>query len=314
MSCLTFNQLQKRTTEPAQVKTAIDNFEKCIADVKNKIDDIINESKTTCIEPQGNERRRRNNSSHDHQVAALEVCDNIVNYASDRFKFKDYLVAASLFSPNALENTVTNFFRCVSKNHATAWFPSLADAADITIPLKKPFIHSSAQPVWWDEECTHIFGKRKEALVANKIPIPNDLIEQLLDNFAPLSASTPPIVSSNFTPHQQTFMEKPFNFEELEWCLEELKKSQKKSWNGMIGIQQRAGARPELKLSRKTESSGIAAVYVMRKAFVVGRAAFVLRRQRSLRRLMYFQRASIYNALDAEYLKQNWVQWRCFLV
>ncbi|CAH1983768.1 unnamed protein product [Acanthoscelides obtectus] len=29
----------------------------------------------------------------------------------------------------------------------------------------------------------------------------------------------------------------------------------------MIGIQQRAGARPELKLSRKTESSGIAAVY-----------------------------------------------------
>ncbi|CAH1960098.1 unnamed protein product [Acanthoscelides obtectus] len=94
-----FNQLQKRKTEPAQVKTAIDNFEKCIVDVTNKIDDIINEAKSICTEPQGNKRRRRNNSSHDHRVAALEVCENIVNSANDRFQFKDHLVAASLFFP-----------------------------------------------------------------------------------------------------------------------------------------------------------------------------------------------------------------------
>ncbi|CAH2010879.1 unnamed protein product [Acanthoscelides obtectus] len=49
-----FNQLQKRKTELAQVKTAIDNFEKCIVDVRNKIDDIINEAKSICTEPQGN--------------------------------------------------------------------------------------------------------------------------------------------------------------------------------------------------------------------------------------------------------------------
>ncbi|CAH1967329.1 unnamed protein product [Acanthoscelides obtectus] len=71
-----FNQLQKRKTDPAQVKTAIDNFGKCIVDVRNKIDDIINEAKSICTEPQGNKRRRRNNSSHDHRVAALEVCEN----------------------------------------------------------------------------------------------------------------------------------------------------------------------------------------------------------------------------------------------
>ncbi|CAH2011004.1 unnamed protein product [Acanthoscelides obtectus] len=51
-----FNQLQKRKTEPAQVKTAIDNFEKCIVDVRNKIDDIINEAKSICTEAQGNKR------------------------------------------------------------------------------------------------------------------------------------------------------------------------------------------------------------------------------------------------------------------
>ncbi|CAH2001124.1 unnamed protein product [Acanthoscelides obtectus] len=66
----------KRKTESAQVKIAIDNFEKCIVDVRNNIDDIINEAKSICTEPQGNKRRRRNNSSHDHPVAALEVCDN----------------------------------------------------------------------------------------------------------------------------------------------------------------------------------------------------------------------------------------------
>ncbi|CAH2016296.1 unnamed protein product [Acanthoscelides obtectus] len=94
-----FRYLQKRKTEPAQVKTAIDNFDNCIVDDRNKIDDIINEAKSICTEPQGNKRRRRNNSSHDHRVAALEVCDNIVNSANDRFQFKDHLVVASLFFP-----------------------------------------------------------------------------------------------------------------------------------------------------------------------------------------------------------------------
>ncbi|CAH1960647.1 unnamed protein product [Acanthoscelides obtectus] len=104
-----FNQLQKRKTEPAQVKTAIDNFEKCIVDVRNRIDDIINEAKSICTEPQGNKRSRRNNSSHDHRAAALEVCDNIVNSVNDRFQFKDHLVAASLFLPEHFEEHCGKF-------------------------------------------------------------------------------------------------------------------------------------------------------------------------------------------------------------
>ncbi|CAH2005532.1 unnamed protein product [Acanthoscelides obtectus] len=80
-----FNQLQKRKIEPSQVKTAIDNFEKCFVDVRNKIDDIINEAKSICTEPQGNKGRRRNNSSHGHRVAALEVCDNIISITQRSF-------------------------------------------------------------------------------------------------------------------------------------------------------------------------------------------------------------------------------------
>ncbi|CAH1974348.1 unnamed protein product [Acanthoscelides obtectus] len=97
-----FNQLQKRKTEPAQVKTAIDNFEKYIVDVRNKIDGIINEAKTICTEPQGNKRRRRNNRSHDHRVAALEVCDNIIS-------IQRLFGSRIPFSPNTLENTVVRF-------------------------------------------------------------------------------------------------------------------------------------------------------------------------------------------------------------
>ncbi|CAH2010864.1 unnamed protein product [Acanthoscelides obtectus] len=80
---------KEEKTEPAQVKTAIDNFEKCIVDVRNKIDGIINGAKSICTEPQGNKRRRRNNSSHGHRVAALEVCGNIVDSANDRLNVHD---------------------------------------------------------------------------------------------------------------------------------------------------------------------------------------------------------------------------------
>ncbi|CAH1975482.1 unnamed protein product [Acanthoscelides obtectus] len=110
----TVTKNRREETEPAQVKTGIDNFAKYKE--RNKIGDIINEAKSICTEPQGNKRRRRNNSSHDHRVAALEVCDNIVNSANDRFQFKDHTVAASLFSPNTLENTVDlSFFKYLTE-------------------------------------------------------------------------------------------------------------------------------------------------------------------------------------------------------
>ncbi|CAH1982718.1 unnamed protein product [Acanthoscelides obtectus] len=114
-----FNQLQKRKTEPAQVKTAIDNFEKCIVDVRNKIDDIINEAKSICTEHQGNKGRRRNNSSQDHRVAALEVCDNIVNSANE-ISIERSFGSRIPFSPNTLENTVVSFLMTSWK--LPAWF------------------------------------------------------------------------------------------------------------------------------------------------------------------------------------------------
>ncbi|CAH2015456.1 unnamed protein product [Acanthoscelides obtectus] len=140
-----FNQFQKRKTEPEQVKTAIDNFENCIVEVRNKIDDIINEAKSICTEPQGNKRRRRKNSSHDHRVAALEVCDNIVNSANDRFQFKDHLVAASLFFPEHFGEycgTVSvgaNESIILAESSTSAISDTLApsSAKEITTPAKK---------------------------------------------------------------------------------------------------------------------------------------------------------------------------------
>ncbi|CAH1976652.1 unnamed protein product [Acanthoscelides obtectus] len=70
----------------------IQQYNDTVTKNRNKIDDIINEAKRICTEPQGNKRRRRNNSSHDHRVAALEVYDNVIS-------IKNHLVAASLIFP-----------------------------------------------------------------------------------------------------------------------------------------------------------------------------------------------------------------------
>nr|CAH7743648.1 unnamed protein product [Callosobruchus chinensis] len=40
----------------------------------------------------------------------------------------------------------------------------ISDAANNSMPLKKPFICNSPQPVWWDEECSNFFQLRKRAL------------------------------------------------------------------------------------------------------------------------------------------------------
>ncbi|CAH1987682.1 unnamed protein product [Acanthoscelides obtectus] len=95
MSCLTSTSCSTscRREKPSQrkFKRLSIILKKGIVDVRNKIDDIINEAKSIYTEPQGNKTRRRNNSSHDHRVAALEVCDNIISI--------HHLVAASLFFP-----------------------------------------------------------------------------------------------------------------------------------------------------------------------------------------------------------------------
>ncbi|CAH1983192.1 unnamed protein product [Acanthoscelides obtectus] len=62
----------------------------------------INEAKSICTGPQGNKRRRRNNSSHDHRVGVLEVCDNIISIQRS-------FGSRILFFPNTLENTVGIF-------------------------------------------------------------------------------------------------------------------------------------------------------------------------------------------------------------
>jgi hypothetical protein len=104
-----FNQLQKRTSDPTEVKTAVDNFEQNITQIRNIIDKIIDEASDICAEPQPRKRKRTNNSRFDQRVAALEVCDTIVTCAKDRFVFKDHLVAASLFFSDHFGHYCTQF-------------------------------------------------------------------------------------------------------------------------------------------------------------------------------------------------------------
>nr|CAH7759049.1 unnamed protein product [Callosobruchus chinensis] len=45
----------------------------------------------------------------------------------------------------------------------------ISDAANNSLPLNKPFICNSPQPVWWDEECSNFFQLRKRALIRYRL-------------------------------------------------------------------------------------------------------------------------------------------------
>lgn len=92
-----FNQLQKRKTDPTEVKHNLNKFEESIVHIRNTIDEIVNEGLNMVCSELSSKRKRPGNSRLDNRVAALEVCDNITNSIQDRFIFKDHLIAASLF-------------------------------------------------------------------------------------------------------------------------------------------------------------------------------------------------------------------------
>nr|CAI5864570.1 unnamed protein product [Callosobruchus analis] len=108
-----FNELQKRKIDPVEINQKIQSFEQNIMTIRNSIDEIINEatdiiSSLDC-EPMPSKRRRNNDSQFDHRIAALEVCDTIINCAKDRFGFKNHLLAASLLYSDQFANYINCF-------------------------------------------------------------------------------------------------------------------------------------------------------------------------------------------------------------
>lgn len=106
-----FNELQKRQTDPLEISKKIAVFEQNIVSVRNSLDAIINEASNLCQshEPLPAKRSRRNDSGFDHRIAAIEVCDVIINCAKDRFDFKNHLSTASLFYSDQFGLYCANF-------------------------------------------------------------------------------------------------------------------------------------------------------------------------------------------------------------
>lgn len=104
-----FNQLQKRKTDPLEISQNITIFEQNIISIRNSIDKITNEASDLCNDPQPDKRKRKNDSKFDHRIAALEVCDIIINCAKDRFEFKGHQLAASLFFSEQFAEYCGNF-------------------------------------------------------------------------------------------------------------------------------------------------------------------------------------------------------------
>lgn len=108
-----FNELQKRKIDPVEINQKIQVFEQSIMTVRNSMEEIINEARNIIssldCEAMPSKRKRNNDSPFDHRIAALEVCDIIINCAKDRFDYKNHLLAASLLYSDQFANYINCF-------------------------------------------------------------------------------------------------------------------------------------------------------------------------------------------------------------
>lgn len=108
-----FNELQKRKIDPVEINQKIQVFEQSIMTVRNSIEEIVSEAKNIIssidCEEMPSKRKRNNDSQFDHRIAALEVCDIIINCAKDRFDYKNHLLAASLLYSDQFANYINCF-------------------------------------------------------------------------------------------------------------------------------------------------------------------------------------------------------------
>lgn len=91
-----YNQIQSRNKDSIQLQSDLQNFEKCVRNVRNDTDAI----QRNIEENFHSTKRRRRNEEDDVQrsVYAKEVCDVIVSQMKDRFSYRGHLQAAELFN------------------------------------------------------------------------------------------------------------------------------------------------------------------------------------------------------------------------
>lgn len=92
----------------------------------------------------------------------LNILPNKINPSS---KWKDRLADWSVFHTK-LESQFANISPDNNDNakNFTVLTDAISNAANETMPLRKPFIPARARPIWWDDECTNMVNSRKDAL------------------------------------------------------------------------------------------------------------------------------------------------------
>lgn len=104
-----FNELQKRQTDPVEINKKIEIFEQNVMSIRNAIPELVSQASSLCTESFPSRRNRKNDSKLDHRIAAIEICDVILNCAKDRFEFKNHLSAAALFYSDKFQEYCVTF-------------------------------------------------------------------------------------------------------------------------------------------------------------------------------------------------------------
>lgn len=91
-----YAQMQKRDTDPVQISSNVEQFQKALACVRSSLDYEIDNA-----DPKPRNKRMKSTSEPiNKQIVAKEVCDIVTVQAKERFSFSGHLTASKLFYSN----------------------------------------------------------------------------------------------------------------------------------------------------------------------------------------------------------------------
>lgn len=122
-----FNQLQVLQTDAVRIHAAIDDFEKAIIEIRNKLPSVIDrqEERIEMLAEGPTPRKRRRLNDENLNLSAKEVCDTIVFQIKDRFVFKNHLCGAKIFQYERLNEHKKNGLPVDDINQFCSAFPMI---------------------------------------------------------------------------------------------------------------------------------------------------------------------------------------------
>lgn len=142
-----FDCIQQRNIDAIKMRAFVKNFVSAVVNIRKTYED----SEVSVSEPVNKRQCVEQLSNRSNRVAALEVCDMIVNNINERFQFSDHLCASKLFIvekfPQYCVEFPENDFQTTIKFYPTINGPKLRTELEVLYSREDLRIASGATPL-----------------------------------------------------------------------------------------------------------------------------------------------------------------------